>query len=776
MSGTSRPLDGGVDTLALRYRGRLAALAPADLGALCDRAQAEDARVRTTAMEIVARVRREGDAALRALAREFDGASLDALEVPRGRVDAALARLDPALRAVLERAARNLEAAHRASAPVASEAETEPGVVVGRRPDPFDRVGVYAPGGRALYPSSVLMGAVPARVAGVREIVLCSPPGPGGAPDDLVLAAAAIAGVDRVFALGGAGAIAALAYGTESVPRVAKIVGPGNAYVAAAKRLVAGDGAAAIDAPAGPSELLVIADDTADGSRVALELIAQAEHDPEAVAIALVVGPDLAARVVDELARLVPRAGRASIVRASLAAAGGVLEVATLDEALAFAERFAPEHLQLAVRDPEVAFARVRNAGTVCLGTETSVAFGDYLTGSNHVLPTAGFARLASGLSTHDFVRWTTWQRVTPEAAAALSGDVSVFARIEGLPGHAEAAAAGGVHRAVVVPAMIALDDNMNLFGVPPGAAAALAGAARGLPRYPSAESDALRDALAGYTGAAPEEIVTGCGSDDVLDFAFRALAAPGDLVAWSDPTFSMLPEFARHNRLRAHPVRALAGGAPDIDALLEGAPALIYLCSPNNPTGELVADAALAEVLERTDGIVILDQAYAEFESAGLASAPPRHPRLLVTRTFSKAFALAGLRVGYGIGPRAIVARLAAVRGPYRVGGVAERAALAALGEDSVWVAGFAAEAIRIRERLAVELRARGLAPLPSRANFLLVPVADATACAAGLAARGVQVRAFPGLARVGDAVRITVGPWPLMERLLAALEEERP
>jgi histidinol dehydrogenase len=342
----------------------------------------------------------------------------------------------------MERAARNIAAAATADMPTPSECETEPGITVGRRPRPLRRVGVYAPGGRAAYPSSVLMGAVPARVAGVAEVVVCSPPLRNGLPSDAVLAAAALANVDRVFAIGGAGAIAAMAYGTVSVPRVDRIVGPGNAYVAEAKLQVTG--AVAIDAPAGPSELLIVADDSCDANRIALELIAQAEHDPRACSVAVVAGGATAAHLRLAIDDQLARADRADIVRESLAANGGVIEAVSLDAAIAFANAYAPEHLLIATRDDTTVLDRVRTAGTVFLGQSASVAFGDYCTGANHVLPTGGLARCYSGLSVLDFIRWTTYQRVTPRAAASLAPDVATFAEAEGLPGHAAAARAAG--------------------------------------------------------------------------------------------------------------------------------------------------------------------------------------------------------------------------------------------------------------------------------------------------------------------------------------------
>jgi len=426
----------------LRWSGRVTDLSAADRRALLERSSgSDDAGIRERVATIVQQVRASGDAALRSMALAFDGVTLDSLEVPRDAWHAALDALDPALRRGMERTVANLERVHRAFLPTAQQTESEPGIVIGRRPDPLPRVGVYAPGGRAAYPSSVLMGVVPARVAGVEEVILCSPPDRvTGRPSEVVLAAAALAGADRVFAIGGAGAVAAMAFGTASVPRVDRIVGPGNAYVAEAKLQVANT--VGIDSPAGPSELLVLGDASADAALVARELLAQAEHDPLAAVVAVCTDTGLAARIVAELAAQLPDEPRADIAATALAGQGAVLVVRDLAEGIALANEYAAEHLLLLVADADAALAQLRSAGTVFVGASSSVAFGDYMTGANHVLPTGGLARSYSGLSTLDFVRWTTWQRVSPAAAARLATDVGTFADAEGLPGHARAARA----------------------------------------------------------------------------------------------------------------------------------------------------------------------------------------------------------------------------------------------------------------------------------------------------------------------------------------------
>jgi histidinol dehydrogenase len=453
---TARVAD--IAPLILRARGAFDALDADTRRAVTDRATSLEAMVRTRTAAIVDRVRARGDVALREMAREFDAIESLEIEVPRAHWERALYALDPALRQALERAHRNIATVHAAFLPQETRVSPEPGIVVGRRPDALQRVGVYAPGGRAAYPSSLLMGAVPARVAGVHEVIVCSPPGLDGLPSPVVLAAAALANVDRVFAVGGAGAIAAMAIGTDTIPRVDRIVGPGNAYVAAAKLQVVSD--VTIDSPAGPSELLVLVD--ADGEAatdsfgdarelaavVAREMLAQAEHDPDAAVIAVLCGGAaavaLAQAVEASLSALVDSSTRSDVVRAALAARGAIVTVPSLEQGVTVANAWAAEHLLLLVseRQRTQTLAALRSAGTIFVGASSSVAFGDYMTGANHVLPTAGAGRCYSGLSTLDFVRWTTWQEVTPDAAARLADDVGVFADAEMLPAHAAAARA----------------------------------------------------------------------------------------------------------------------------------------------------------------------------------------------------------------------------------------------------------------------------------------------------------------------------------------------
>ena len=385
--------------------------------------------------EIIHAVRREGDQALRRYALAFDKAELGELEVSPETLDAAVESLDGELRQILTQAAERIRAFHRHQVRSSFVISEEEGILLGQKVIPMDRVGLYIPGGTAAYPSSVLMNAIPAKIAGCREIVMVSPPSCEGEIHPVILAAARIAGVDRVFRSGGAQAVAALAYGTESIPRVDKIVGPGNAYVAEAKRQVFGQ--VAIDMIAGPSEILVVADGKSDPRIVAADLLSQAEHDRMASAVLVTDSSALAQAVSGELERQIPLLPRAEIARVSIDRNGKIIVAPDLDAAINIANEIAPEHLELCVDNPFDYLDRVRHAGSVFLGRSCPEALGDYFAGPNHTLPTSGTARFMSPLSVDDFVKKTQFTYYTAEALGKVSGQIARFARQEGLEAHA---------------------------------------------------------------------------------------------------------------------------------------------------------------------------------------------------------------------------------------------------------------------------------------------------------------------------------------------------
>ena len=401
---------------------------------------AQDESVEQTVAAILADVRTRGDAAVLDYTRRFDRLDvrhLAELELPRKALQQALDALPSAQRQALEFAAQRVRAYHEHQAASGWQYEEADGTLLGQKVTPLDRVGLYVPGGKAAYPSSVLMNALPAKVAGVGELVMVVPT-PGGERNPLVLAAAALVGVDRVFCIGGAQAVGALAYGTQTVPQVDKIVGPGNAYVAAAKRRVFG--VVGIDMVAGPSEILIIADGRTPPEWVAMDLFSQAEHDELAQSILLCPDADYIDRVAAAIDSLLPTMPRAGVIRAALENRGALIEVADLDEACTIANRIAPEHLELSLADAEAWVDKIRHAGAIFIGPYTSEALGDYCAGPNHVLPTSGSARFSSPLGVYDFQKRSSLIRVSKTAAQTLGKAASVLARGEGLPAHAASA------------------------------------------------------------------------------------------------------------------------------------------------------------------------------------------------------------------------------------------------------------------------------------------------------------------------------------------------
>lgn len=386
---------------------------------------------------IVQDVAQNGDAALRAYEKRFDRADLTALEVSPAEWDAAMDAVEPEFLQILQEAASNIRRYHEKQVRASYVVNEQPGVLLGQRILPIEKVGVYVPGGTAAYPSTVLMDTIPAKLAGCGEIVMVTPPAPDGSIRPAILAAARIAGVDRVFRLGGAQAIAALAYGTESVPRVDKIVGPGNAYVAEAKKQVFGR--VAIDMVAGPSEILVVADGTCDPVFVAADLLSQAEHDRLATAVLVTDSAAFAQAVAGELERQIPLLPRAEIARASIDGSGKIIVAENdLKKAIEIANELAPEHLELCVDNPFDYLDQIRCAGSVFLGKNCPEALGDYFAGPNHTLPTCGTARFSSALSVDDFVKKSQFTYYTADALRAVSGKIAAFAMQEGLQAHAK--------------------------------------------------------------------------------------------------------------------------------------------------------------------------------------------------------------------------------------------------------------------------------------------------------------------------------------------------
>ncbi|WP_317039507.1 histidinol dehydrogenase [Hymenobacter lapidarius] len=771
-------------------------------------AAAEAPQVAARVRSIFAQVQERGDDALRALALELDKATVGELRVSEAEFAAAAAQVPAELQAAIMQAKANIEAFHAAQRDPELRVETLPGVACSRRSVPVQRVGLYVPGGSAPLFSTLLMLGVPARLAGCHEIVVCTPPQPNGSVSPIILFVAQVLGIRTVVKAGGAQAVAALALGTGSVPAVDKIFGPGNRYVTAAKQLAAADYGVAIDMPAGPSEVLVMADASATPAFVAADLLSQAEHGPDSQVVLLSDSAAVIEEVKAELERQLATLPRRDLAATALANSRALL----LEDAQAmmrFSNLYAPEHLILATNQAEELAAQVTNAGSVFLGHLTPEAVGDYASGTNHTLPTGGYARQYSGVSLDSFVKKITFQRLTETGLRALGPVVETMAEAEGLSAHAravsvrlaslevdgsaapleEVAATVNHYAGLIRPsvermqayssardefegmAAVMLDANENSLGsVGPD----------DFSRYPDPHQRAIKVELARLKGVRPENIFLGNGSDEAIDLLVRLACTPGqDSIVVCPPTYGMYEVAANLNDVRVErllltPDYQLPANAADV--LVASKAKVVFLCSPNNPTGNLLAQEALETILKSFKGFVVVDEAYADFADApSWVTRLAEFPRLVVLQTFSKAWGLAGLRLGVAYAAPAVIAYFNKIKPPYNISAATQQHALAALNAASQ-LPQMQAELLQGRELLNDALPALPIVEhvFPSDANFLLVRFnVDATAVYDQLQARGIVVRNRTSQPGCAGCLRLTVGTSAENAQLLAALQE---
>ena len=802
----------------------------------------QDQGIEQAVSAILADVQARGDEALMDYTRRFDRLEVHeaaGLRPSQAELQAALDGLPALERQALERAAERIRRYHehqRASSWMYTEAD---GTRLGQRVLPLDRVGLYVPGGKAAYPSSVLMNAIPAQVAGVKELVMVVPT-PDGVRNPAVLAAACLAGIQEVYTIGGAQAVAALAYGTRSIRPVDKIVGPGNAYVAEAKRRVFGT--VGIDMIAGPSEILVVSDGSVPADWVAVDLFSQAEHDEMAQAI--LISPDAAFldAVAEAIARLLPGQPRRAVIGKSLADRGALIHVRSMQEAAELVNRVAPEHLELAVRDVDGLLADIRHAGAIFMGRWGCEALGDYCAGPSHVLPTMRTPRFSSPLGVYDFQKRSSL--IEPSAAGAdhLAKVAATLARAEGLEAHAQSAeyrlGGEGVNAAVagqvasdggvapaaagtVSPAQIAarverhvrpdvqrmaayhvadatdaikLDAMENPWRLPRALQAELAQrlTALAINRYPSGNTyTALKQAIACHDGLdGIDGLVLGNGSDELISLLCQLVAQPGATIMAPAPSFVMYEMGARLAGVGFVPVPLRPDFSLDREAMLQAIethrPALVFLAYPNNPTGNLFDADDVRAILQATDGLVVLDEAYAPFAGgASWLSQLPAWPNLAVMRTCSK-WGLAGARIGYLASASAWAAQLDKIRPPYNISVLDAETACFAFQHHADFdqqTRALCTERQTLVQRLQAMQGPQGLSHVyPTAANFVLVRLAGgqgdaagpsrATRVAAAMRAAGVLIkdasRMHPALA---ECLRLTVGAPEENEAMLQAL-----
>ncbi|MFC6223271.1 histidinol dehydrogenase [Hymenobacter artigasi] len=767
-------------------------------------AAAEAPQVAARVRAIFEQVRAGGDAALLTLAAELDKATLTSLLVSDAEFAAAAAQVPAELQAAIRQAKTNIEAFHTAQREPELRVETMPGVMCSRRAVPVQRVGLYVPGGSAPLFSTLLMLGVPARLAGCPEVVVCTPPQADGSVSPVILFVAQLLGIDKVVKAGGAQAVAALALGTASVPAVDKIFGPGNRYVTAAKQLAAAEFGVAIDMPAGPSEVLVIADASANPAFVAADLLSQAEHGPDSQVVVLSDSSAVLEQVQAEVVRQLALLPRRDVAAQALASSRAIL-LADATSMLEFSNQYAPEHLILATDNADALAAQVTNAGSVFLGHLTPEAVGDYASGTNHTLPTSGYARQYSGVSLDSFVKKITFQRLSAQGLQALGSVVEIMAEAEGLAAHARAvtlrlasldanaspagAAATKPYAGLIRPSVermqpyssardefegmapVMLDANENSLGsVGPD----------DFSRYPDPHQRAIKADLARLKGVMPNQIFLGNGSDEAIDLLVRLTCTPGqDAIVICPPTYGMYEVAANLNDVRVERLPLTADFQLPADAaekLAASNAKLVFLCSPNNPTGNLLAQEAVETILRSFRGLVIVDEAYADFADApSWITRLAEFPRLVVMQTFSKAWGLAGLRLGVAYASAELIAFLDKIKPPYNISAATQQHALAALAA-APRLPEMRDELLAGRSWLVAQLAEVAIAEhiFPSDANFLLVRfTVDATAVYDQLQSRGIVVRNRTTQPGCAGCLRLTVGTTAENSQLVQALTE---
>lgn len=787
---------------------------------------------RRTVREIINDVRSRGDAALRELAEQFDGAEIEDIAVPPAAISAAADSVPDRVSNALRVAASRITEYQRSQLQQ-PHAHVSDGIAVTARSVAVKSAGLYVPGGKAAYPSTVLMTAIPARVAGVENIAVCVPPDASGEVSPATLAAAEIAGADIVYRIGGAGAIAALAYGTESVAPVDVIAGPGNIYVALAQQEVSGV-VGVVSGFAGPSEIAVIADDTASPEFAAADLLTQAEHGPSGRAWLISPSEEVLRNVEEALAELLAASPRRGEAEATLQEGGYGVLVDDLEAAVEAANRLSPEHVQLMCADAERLSQSIRNAGAVFCGTLSPAVIGDYIAGPSHVLPTGGTARFAGGLQTTDFQKRMRTISVSPAGFAAVGETAAALAEAEGLTGHRDAVLArmanlppeessdksetsakiGFLRHNIVdlkgyhspqLDVEVRLNTNESPYPPPEGFEEAVAEAVgdSSWNRYPERNAQSLCAALGEFHDLPASQIFAANGSNEVIQTLLMCYGGAGRKAAVFQPTYALHSHIARS--LSSELV--VGERTPDFALDLEKTaslirrerPSIVFLCSPNNPTGLADSSESVAAVLEQTaavGGLLVVDEAYAEFAPETAMDLLEDRTPLAVTRTYSKTWAMAAARLGYLAGPSQLVADLEKAALPYRLNSITQAVGEIALRfreEMAVRVAGIKAE----RARICSGLDDLGVRYWHSDANFILFradlpkkasPQASPEALASDtgeklagipegdpvwrrLVSRSVLVRdcsSWPGLS---GCLRVTVGTPEENSRFLSAL-----
>ncbi len=747
---------------------------------------------------ILDQVKYNGDEAVLSYEETFDHVRLKSLAVTEEEMQEAEQLVSDELKKAIVLAKGNIARFHEAQRFKGVQVETQTGVTCWQQSVPIERVGLYIPGGTAPLFSTVLMLAVPAQIAGCREIVLCTPPARNGKVHPAVLFAAKTAGVSHIYKIGGVQAIGAMAYGTQTVPRVYKIFGPGNQYVTAAKQLVS-MGDVAIDMPAGPSEVLVLADETANPVFVAADLLSQAEHGVDSQAVLVTTSVSLQQAVMKEVERQLNALPRKDIATKSLKYSRLIL-VKDMDEAIDMVNEYAPEHLIIQTKDYETLAKRVVNAGSVFLGKFACESAGDYASGTNHTLPTNGYAKAYNGVNLDSFCRKITYQELTAQGIGRIGKAIEVMAANEQLDAHKNAVTVRlqsadyqleHLQQAIFdlkklvrkniwelapyscardeysgVDASVFLDANENPYNGP-------------INRYPDPLQKTLKQEIAKVKGVGEEHIFCGNGSDEAIDLVYRIFCNPGvDNAVAIDPSYGMYKVCADVNNVEYRKVQLDADFQLHADDMLQAADnhtKLAFICTPNNPTGNDMSHAEVEKLLQNFGGIVVVDEAYFDFsEQPSFTQLLDKYPNLIVLQTFSKAWGCAAIRLGLAFASTEIIGLFNKVKYPYNVNMLTQKQALEALRnaqQTKEWVKILKEERTRLMQRFA-ELSLTEKV-FPSDANFFLARVSDANAIYKYLVGEGIIVRNRHTVTLCGNCLRITIGTPEENDTLIEALKQ---
>ncbi|WP_294672204.1 histidinol dehydrogenase [uncultured Fluviicola sp.] len=752
--------------------------------------------------DVFREIEKNGDRALRNFTLQFDGVAPDCLLVDEKEFEESEKLVSPELKQAIRVAAKNIERFHRSQENRDHEVETAPGVFCWRKSVPVQTVGLYVPGGTAPLFSTVLMLGIPAKIAGNPIRFLCTPPNKQGKIHPAILFAAKTAGIDLVYKAGGAQAIAAMSIGTETIPKADKIFGPGNQYVTAAKVFAQSLGIA-IDLPAGPSEVLVAADSSVPASFIAADLLAQAEHGQDSQVVFLTEEAGFLEKVLEEVSRQLKLLPRKEIAKTALDSSLAI--VTGVEKWPEIINSYAPEHLIVMGRYEDEIVAKVTNAGSVFIGQNTAESFGDYASGTNHTLPTSGFAKAYSGVSLDSFVKKITYQKISDEGLENLGQTVITMAEAEELQGHAnavkirlelkqsESEPEAGLSIASILESEIDITRFLrtDLRNVQPYSSARdeFDGSGKifldanehafetAYNRYPDPKQKELKKVISEIKGFNPEHVFLGNGSDEVLDLIFRLTGTPFlDSVAFLNPSYGMYAVLARINGLKPLEINLDSQFQISVsEILLQAEEAkLLVLCNPNNPTGNRIPKTELLEIVKAFNGLVIIDEAYIDFCPVGSSASDEviNYSNLIVIQTLSKGYGMAGLRIGMAIAPKAWVTALDRIKPPYNLSSVVQETAVKALKEIQ-WNE-LNAEIIRERERLTVFLKSLPSVTtvFPSETNFILFRIPNASAIYEILLENGIVVRDRSGQFNCSDTLRVSVGTPEANNRFIQIME----